>query len=221
MGTRGSSNGRPGQCKIRGSFDALAVAELRNLLRKKAPTQEAEDAALEAILDAVEDYLQARPLVDDDGRRHAITSSSETREALSRLVKHLNAAKSTLAEFPIGATVDLNRTLDRHALRFKAGLHQLADAANAALSAARAQDDKTTDTARFVLAYEVARVFRDVLGIRPTKSRPTNPTVTGSKGGALYGRVLQQSMRLAGRGSVNVDPMIDRGIAMLRDPDLP
>jgi len=173
-----------------------------------------------AVLDAVEDYLREWPLVDEDGRRHAITSAAETRKALSRLVKQLNAAKSTLAELPIGARVDLNRTLGRRAIRFKAGLYQFADAANAALSAARAQDDKTTDTARFVLAYEVARVFEDVLGISPSTSRPDNPTVTARKGGALYGRVLAQTMKLAGRVSVSVGPMIDRGIKMLRDPDL-
>lgn len=202
-------------------FDAPSVDVLRNLLTEKAATPEAAESALNAVLDAIEEYMRDRALVDDEGRRHAISSVAETRRSLDRLIKQLSAAEQALADMPIGAKTALYDQIGRRSLRSKGYLHELAAGAREALSAAGKQDDRQSDTARFVLAYDVAKVFRDVLGVAPTKSRPSNPTVTARKGGALYGRVLAQAMQLAGRGSVNVGPMIDRGIRMLDDPDLP
>ena len=98
------------------------------------------------------------------------------------------------------------------------GIAQVYQSIEPALAALSDQPNKPNDHHLTVWAYEVALVLRDVLEVRPASTRVSNPLVTGTRGGAAYGRLLAASLPLVVVQHVDVDRLIAAGLKLLKDP---
>lgn len=178
------------------------------------------DEAIRRLLSAAEAYQMSRPIVDSKNRRSR-TSLSDARAALAKLAKQLDSLLETYTNLPINAKVALAESSGGPTGKFANESRKFAAATAEALAALKAAPNKKPDEYRALLALDVALVFRDVLAITPAATRDMAATVTGERGGAGYARVLRATFKLAGVPQVDLGPLIDRGLQLLDDKDLP
>lgn len=176
--------------------------------------------AIAALMEAADDYLTSKPIVDAQSRRSS-PGIADARASVLALHKSLAAVQAQLSALPLNAFTELTTAYDAPMGRFKAEVAQVFQATESALKSLRAKPDKAPDFARHVLACKVAQVFRDILQIKPAATRDDATNVTGGRGGAAYATVLRATYSLAGVKQIKIGPLIDIGLALLADPDLP
>ena len=125
---------------------------------------------------------------------------SEDRAALSKI---LTPTQEALAALDIGLPFGARRALARAGLSdaaAKAKLVEVASVFRGALNSLAAIPNRVRDDPRAVLAYDVAAVLADTLGIEPSLSRPSE---INAQEGALgtrgaYHRLLEATLLAAG-----------------------
>jgi hypothetical protein len=199
--------------------------------------------AVDALMDAADQYMASHPLVDRTGRRDK-PRISEARAGLRALQSHLAKAQEQLSKLPLDAItaigqatdipldelkclsksdVDLGSDENFHSAVGKIGSE--IKRARQAVALARDQlvkrPHKVADAARNVLAYQVALVFRDILKKMPSSTRAKQLKDNKSRGGAAYDRVLRATLKAAGVTDYDSGPLITAGLRLLKDPALP
>ena len=199
---------------------ALAV-HLDSLLATLAPSNPIGRAlAYERLAAVAEQYRASFPIRDSDGRLTR-PSVAAGRAALAALNKHLAAALSTFETLPLDAREALATEAEFPLGALEAALKKFAPAAKSANAALSKRPNKPTDAECACLAMEVAVVFRDILDIAPKSTRISGSNVTGKRGGGAYAQVLKATLALAGRPTADLGPIIDRGLELLANPELP
>lgn len=195
--------------------------ELKQLLLKlsKSNVASATDA-FDALLKAAEHYKDSRPSIDESGTRSKL-STSKAREGLRSLQKKLLIAKVAALDLPANAISVFCDFYENPKGKLVAELERAMQAADQALQVLQNRPDKTTNYDRLVLAYQVAVVLRDTLKLNPSSTRDTAINVTGKKNGAAYARTLRATLKMAGVSQVDIGPLINGGLQLLSDPDLP
>lgn len=202
-------------------FDPMLIARLRREVDAlSGQTAGTTEEAMVLLLAASGSYRDSFPIVDRNKRRSR-PSISEARSGMANLTKRLAAADDAVEALNLTAKIALGATTDSSIGHFRHRLESLKVAATAAQELLAAQPDKQKDNDRIVLARNVALVFRDVLGVKPAATRDTAYQVTGKRGGAGYARVLRATLELAGWPNTDLGPVIDGGLDLLNDPELP
>lgn len=202
---------------------------------------EAVSPAIDALMDAADQYKASQPLVDPKGRRSK-PSIADARTSVAALLKHLVKAQEQLSNLPldamsaigqaIGVPLDEMRCIsvsddDALDLNFRAAIGKIAANLEQARQAVeRAQNElvdrphKVADTARNMLAYQVAVVFTDILHKKPAST--SERQLKGKKSrGAAYARALRVTLKIAGVTDYDSDPVISAGLRLLKDQNLP
>jgi hypothetical protein len=139
---------------------------------------------------------------------------------MTKLEKLLNQAHVVASTMPINAVSAWVTATDMAAGRLReVGI--LAQGAKTTVEHLRLEPDKPTDHYRAVLAHDVAIVFTQILGQKPSSTRDTSTNVTRKRGGAAYATTLRLTLKLAGVQQVDIGPVIDNGLLLLSDPDIP
>ena len=197
---------------------AIMPAPLRALVLELADQNTIlTDRALAALTQAAGNYRASLTLVDTEGRRSR-PASKASRRAVRRVRDKLGALQHAIATLPVVALASLSTALNNPLGAVTVPMQTLADAIEPALAALSDQPNKPNDHHLTVWAYEVALVLRDVLEVRPASTRVSNPLVTGTRGGAAYGRLLAASLPLVVVQHVDVDRLIAAGLKLLKDP---
>jgi len=197
------------------------IAKLQGLLAAIPGVNPADvPLATDALMEAADGYLASKPIVDAQGRRSR-PGIAEARGSVLALHKSLAAVQKQLSALPLNAFTELVTAYDAPMGRLKEDVAQVVQATDAALKSLKAQPDKAPDIARHIVAFQVARVFRDILQIKPTATRDDAENVTGTRGGAAYATALRATYAIAGLTQIKLGPLIDVGLALLDDPELP
>jgi hypothetical protein len=199
-------------------IDALKV--LVTVIPKVAPQM--VETAVDALMEAADEYMAHFPLVDDQGRRSK-PGIAEARVSVSELHKSLEAVQKKLSVLPLNAFTELTNAYDAPMGRLQADVALVCKATASALATLKAKPDKSPDHARNVLAYRVAVVFDDILKVKPasTMAKQLTRNMSTGRGGAAYARVLSATLKAAGVASCDTGPLITAGLRLLNDPDLP
>ncbi len=206
---------------VKKSKRQIDMEKLQSLLAAIPGVNPAQIApAIDALMEAAEGYQASKPIVDALGRRSK-PKLAEARRSIAALHTSLATVQAKLAVLPLNAFTELTNAYDAPMGQLKADVAQVFQATDAALASLKAQPDKASDFARHVVACEVATVFRDILRIKPTATRDDDENVTGARGGAAYAIVLRATYAIAGLTQIKLGPLIDVGLALLADPDLP
>lgn len=170
------------------------------------------DIALRQIAEALEFYAVTRPGVTDETGRRVPRKPSETRKRLHKAERALTqfldawpALDSSCCQL-IGAALDV--PLGYFQIR---RLNDLLPALRAAREAAEDLPAKESNYARSVLACDVARVLRDVLGARLATTGPDR----GIRSGAHFTAVLQQALAVVGEYHADWERLAAAGLELL------
>jgi len=195
-------------------------ADLRSILEGLTGNASIADTAMARLAHAAENYLLSAPEVDDSQRRSR-PSLAEGRVGLAKLEKHLSAVLETSRNLPLEATAALANATEHPIGKFVHEVQRLTESVKASQAILNAKPCKEPDHHAVQVALEVGLVFRDVLGKKPSSTRDIDPNVTGKKNGAAYARVLRATFTLAGKFGISIGPIMDRGLVLLRDKELP
>ena len=191
-----------------------AAAKLHELLLEVAPRRGAEEirVAIDALLEAAEDYRVTFVRRED---KHLVpTSISETRAELKTLHAALHQAMGCIEGMSPDAIAIFRNHYDP-IVGLLERLRSSALAAAASVHEANRAPNRTPDNALNVLAYGVARILRDALHVRVSKTLPT-PESTGVK--AAYARVLIATASLAGMQQIDTKRLMREGLKLLDNP---
>ena len=200
---------------------ASEATSLKNLLAsipKVAPSAIAP--AVEALMDAADQYIASQFLVDAKGRRTR-PALAEGRESIARLVKELTSVQVAVRNLPINAKRELSNAYNAPLGKLTIALEQMCDAAIAAQFSMSQLPNKVPNHARDVLAFQVAVIFTDILKKTPSSARAKQLKENNPRGGAAYDRVLRATLKAAGVTDYDSGPLITAGLRLLKDPDLP
>lgn len=198
--------------------DAKALNTVLASLPKVGPAM--VEPAVNALMDAADQYKASQPLIDSKGRRSK-PSIAEARASTAALHKHLTRAQDQLSTLPLDALTAIVEVTDAPLGKMTFDIAQLCRAVEKALDELVARPDKVADAARNVLAYQVAVVFRDILKKKPSSTQAKQLKENKSRGGAAYDRVLRTTLKAAGVINYDSGPLITAGLCLLNDPNLP
>lgn len=202
---------------------ATEATAMSNLLASFAKVaQSTIEPAVEALMEAADQYVASQPMVDPKGRRSK-PNLAEARASVAALHKHLVKAQEQLANLPLGARAAIGQATNAPLGKMRSDIEQVRQAVENALAELTAQPNKIADAARNVLAYQVAVVFRDILNVKPTftSEKQLTPNMSTARGGATYARVLRATLKAAGVTMYDAGPLITAGQRLLKDPNLP
>jgi hypothetical protein len=152
---------------------------------------------------------------------------SDTRKALVELDDAVKATRAVLRSLPLTARTLFLRASREINTPLARTLPPILDGAVVAVrhacGAARGLPDKSPDHTVAILAYDVARIMKDGLRIKPTMTRD-DVLATGARGGAAYARLLRAVLAQAGYPAEHVESLsaiMRKGIQLLRSPSLP
>ena len=182
--------------------------------------------ALEVLQLAAENYRNSMCIVDIDGRRHR-PKIADARTQTQRLKRTLLKALDQRDRLPSRALSQLqpshsnSKIAESHPPGFRRRILQLVEDVDHLQVALDEQPNKEPDADRAYVALEVALIFRDVLKIRPVSTRDRGINVSSSPKRATYAHVLRKVLAIAGLHNVDIGPLIDMGLDLLNDPELP
>ena len=213
-----TKQGATGMVKRIASIDALRK-ELASIPKVNPNVVQ---TAADELMNAAADYMASQPIVDPQGRRSK-PNLAEARASVAALHKHLAKAQEQLSTLPLDARTAIGQATNAPLGKMRSDIEQVQQSVEKALAELSARPNKVPDAARYVLAYEVAVVFRDILNVMPTSTSDKQLTANMStaRGGAAYARVLRATLKAAGVVNYDPGPLITAGLASLNDPDLP
>lgn len=182
----------------------------------------AVQTAADELMTVADDYLASQPMVDPQGRRRK-ANLSEARSSVVALHKHLIRALEQLSDLPLDARTAIGQATNAPLGKMRSDIEQVRQAVEKALAELSARPHKVTDSARNILAYQVAVVFRDILKVKPTSTSDKQLTqnMSRARGGGAYARVMRATLKAAGVFDYNASPLITAGLRLLKDPNLP
>lgn len=148
--------------------DAKALNTLIASLPKVDPA--VVQSAVEALMDAADQYKASQPLIDPKGRRSK-PNIAESRTSMAALHKQLAKAQEQLSNFPLDAMTAIVKVTDAPLGKMRFDIAQMCQTVEKALNELAARPNKVADAARSVLAYQVAVVFRDILKKKPSSTQ--------------------------------------------------
>lgn len=176
--------------------------------------------AVDALMDAADQYKASRPLADTEGRR-STSSIAKARASVAALKKQLVKAQEQLSMLPIDAIAAIGEATGAPVGKMRSDIEQMSQAAQKALDVLTAHPHKAADAARNVLAYQVAVVFTEILKTKPSSTSEKQLKENKSRGGAAYARVLRATLKAASVVNFDPSPLITAGLRLLKDPTLP
>lgn len=176
--------------------------------------------AIDALMEAADQYKSSLPLIDLKGRRSK-PNIAEARASVAALQKQLIKAQEQLSNLPLDAKTAICQVTGAPIGKIRFDIEQIRLTVEKTLAELTARPNKVADAARNVLAYQVALVFRDILQIKPSSTSAKQLKEIKSRGGAAYDRVLQATLSAAGITNYDSGPLITAGLSMLKDSNLP
>jgi hypothetical protein len=174
-----------------------SLSELVRGMRADLPAELVKQA-VEQLMEAADAYRME--FTSRRGDRLYRPFVSEDRAVLSKILKPTQEA---LAALDIGLPFGARRALARAGLSdaaVKAKLAEVASVVRGALDSLAAIPNRVPDDPRAVLAFDVATVLADTLGIEPSLSRPSEinapETALGARG--AFHRLLEATLLAAG-----------------------
>jgi hypothetical protein len=114
---------------------AVETQALRNLVTNIPAVDPAVvPQAVDALMDAADQYKASQPLVDHKGR-HSKTSISAARTSVAAFSKHLCKAKDQLSNLPLDAIAAIGQATDASVGKMKSDVEQVLHVAQRALVA--------------------------------------------------------------------------------------
>ena len=213
-----TKQGATGMVKRIASIDALR----KELASVPEVDPNVVQTAADELMNAAADYMASQPIVDPQGRRSK-PNLAEARASVAALHKHLAKAQEQLSTLPLDARTAIGQATNAPLGKMRSDIEQVQQSVEKALAELSARPNKVPDAARYVLAYEVAVVFRDILNVMPTSTSDKQLTqnMSTARGGGAYARVLRATLKAAGVVNYDPGPLITAGLASLNDPDLP
>lgn len=199
---------------------AQAIATVISSLPKVDPL--VIPSAVDRLMGAADSYMASLPLVDTKGRRSK-PILAEARASIAALHKHLSKAEEQLSNLPLHAITAIAQVTDAPIGKLRSDIAQISHTVTQVKVELADRPNKVTDTARSILAYEVAVVFRDILKLKPTSTsdKQLTPNMSTARGGAAFARVLRATLQAAGVVNYDPGPLITAGLGLLKDPNLP
>ena len=202
--------------KLYSSQSAEHLMAVKELITANCSDPSVAEIAYFEIVSAIEVYRQVEaPLVDGKYRGPA-ASTSVIRQELRTIAKQVAALSDSLQNMSIGTLSELADAMDQPLGCFKQAVHTLYVGATEAEKNATRLENKPADPHRTLMARDIAAAM-DKAGLKITKTVPSE-RITGKRSGAIYGRVLQAACLAAGLHSVNLGPLISKGVDMLKAP---
>lgn len=194
---------------------------LMNLLARIPKVESAViPTAVEALIDAADEYKASKPMVDVNGR-HSKPGLAVARASLLELHKTMCRAEAQYLDLPINAITEVAETRDTTLFGLKPDFANILLSIETARHLLLSEPDKSANVERNILAYRVAVVFRDILKKPPASTNAKQLKENKARGGAAYHRVLRATLKVAGVINCDSGPLITAGRRLLRDPDLP
>jgi hypothetical protein len=178
--------------------------------------------AVDSLMNAAGTYIASMPLVDAEDQRSR-PGIAEARASLLALHKAFCTAEKLLDNLPLNAMMALTDANDSSLGELKYDFERLLLTIETARHLVLSEPDKPKDAYRAVLAYEVAVVFVDILKIPPssTSKKQLTENKYTARGGAIYARVLDATLKAAGVANCDLGPLILEGRRLLKDQHLP
>ena len=198
-----------------------SASKLKNLLdRIPQVATEVIPTAVEALMDAADEYTASQLLIDIDGR-HSKPGIADARASLLELHRTVCKAEAQYVNLPINAITEVANIHESTLFSLKPNFENILLSIETARYLLLGEPDKPANMHRNVLAYQVAVVFRDILKVTPTFTRAKQLKQINARGGAAYDRVLRATLQIAGVINYDSGPLIAAGLRLLKDPDLP
>jgi len=199
--------------------DAQGTEELCRIIENIAPkaSQEARKEALERLEAAIDSFRLGYPYVENpEGTYRVRESVSEHRDALRRLSNALNDSIEALKTLPPATRATLSRRV-KSIHKLISRTERLAEvAADEHLKAVESKDHIDDDNPPY-LAFAVAGVLRDTLGVKITLSSD-RATTNAPRNGAAYARLLRATLEAAGANTPDdLFPLINAGKRLLKE----
>ena len=203
------------------STQVKSATTLSNLLARLPKVAKAViPTAVEALMEAADQYKASQPLVDINGR-HSKPGLAVARASLLELHKTMCRAEAQYLHLPINAITAVAETRDTTLFGLKPDFANILLSIETARHLLLGEPDKSPNVERNILAYQVAVVFRDILKMKPATTNAKQLKENKARGGAAYDRVLRATLKIAGVVDYDSKPLITAGLRLLRDPELP
>ena len=192
---------------------ALALETLLASIPKL--TLEAIPSAVEALLEAADQYKASNFLVDREGRRIK-PKISDARASINALQNLVSKALLMMSDLPFDTSRAIGRVSNAPYGKTLSMLKNISLTIDKAQAELAKSPDKEADTSRRVLAYQVALVFQNILKIKPSTASDKQLFISGKRGGAAYARVLRSTLKIAGVTDYDPNLLIKAGLGLLK-----
>ena len=160
--------------------------QIWSILSEACDENEKVRQAYDGIVAAIDDYKKSYPINDGRLVRNNVAT---TRSEILRLSKRLEEVSEAMNVLSLESATLISNAMDMSFGEFKAVILPLKEGIEKAGIMAKKIPDKQPDHYRVVFARDVAKAMADA-SMKVATTRPSDQ-ITGGRGGALYGRVLQ------------------------------
>lgn len=166
------------------------------------------DQVIQELTEAIEEYHKKLP-----------REISDTRKELEALVSTLVKARNQLRDMSPQAIQIYCNVLGTSKGQLTSSILKVLIEAQEAWMVALNMKDREHDSELNVWAYHVARIMSDIMEIYPAATRDNAENITGTNGGAAYGRLLR---KVATVGNIPFPkesyPIMRQALDILDDP---
>jgi len=174
------------------------------------------ESAVVELCEAIDQFRLHYPY--RDGMELARSSISEARAALAGLTVVFRDAADAVAKLPLSAKKAFARATGVPLGQTHQHLLALAQSASAQFLESTKVPDRDEDSARAVLAFDVARILSRTLKVKVSMTSDRN-TSGHARGGAAYCRLLRATLQAAGTDPPSeLRPVMREGVSLLKDP---
>lgn len=153
-------------------------ADLKDLIRQLLHEEDSDETKLAMAVSEIETALE-------EHRTTTVSAEKLTSKELTALGRALHDLQRCLDNPSISTVEFVANALDAPLGKLRAPVRRLA----AAVEQANSPSGRPPKLANVVLAYKVARILKEVIGIEPALTR-VSETSTGNRGGAAFNRLL-------------------------------
>jgi len=153
-------------------------ADLKGLIRQLLHEEDNDETKLAMAVSEIETALE-------EHRTITVSAEKLTSKELTALGRALHDLQRCLDNPSISTVEFVANALDAPLGKLRGPVRRLA----AAVEQANSTSGRPPKLANVVLAYKVARILKEVIGIEPALTR-VSETTTGSQGGAAFSRLL-------------------------------
>lgn len=181
--------------------------DLKGLIRQLLHEADSDETKLAMAVREIETALE-------DHRTITVSAETLTSKELTALGRALHDLQSCLNNLSINGIAFVADALDAPLGKLRGPVRQVA----AAIEQAKSTSGSPPKLANVVLAYSVARILKEVIGIEPALTR-VSVTSTGSRGGAAFNRLLDMVFEV---GNIyapdDLYPLMKAGLKLYQNP---